>query len=379
MPIANFKIRSKRSRLRRRAISLGVVAALAVALAAAWQSGGARHPKAPVAAKPRPTPTPEFGMAAPLHRSAPWSLGERSSVRATIEAALLPIARKTSSFGVVVRAQDGSILYARNRAVGLSPASTQKLIVAATALGVLGPQFHFHTLLALAPSTSDGAPGDAYLIGSGDPSLTYGDLRAAAKLLAKRGVRRLRQVVVDGSAISGNEINPHWNAADLNEDFEAATSGMSLDQDTVEFHIRGGSPGSAAAVTLEPPSSAVHWTGSVRTSDADDAVIAATQTADTFRISGSVPPSADETFYVPVHGIPQYVAAVFDRMLHDAGIRLESPARTGRAPLDATVVWNHRSSPVRVLVGRMLYQSNNHFAEQVLRAVGGASGAAAND
>lgn len=292
---------------------------------------------------------------------------------------MLPISRRTASYGVVVRAQDGTVLYARNAALPLSPASSQKLIVAATGLGVLGPSYRFPTLLAASQPPAGGAVDRLYLIGSGDPSLTYGDLRGAVKVLLAQGLRRVGQLVVDASAVAGEEINPLWNAGDSNEDFEAATSGISLDQDTVEFHVRGTVPGSPATVWLEPPSRSIRWSGSIATGRRDDAVVAPSGTPNAFRLSGTVPAGADETFYLPVHGIPQYVGAVFDRMLADGGVSVATPATTGRAPLDAVGLWNHRSMPLRTLVGRMLFQSNNHFAEQILRAIAGARGAAAND
>jgi D-alanyl-D-alanine carboxypeptidase/D-alanyl-D-alanine-endopeptidase (penicillin-binding protein 4) len=46
------------------------------------------------------------------------------------------------------------------------------------------------------------------------------------------------------------------------------------------------------------------------------------------------------------------------------------PIGIGVAPLDAAVLWDHRSLPLHDLIQRMLYESNNHFAEQILRTIG---------
>jgi D-alanyl-D-alanine carboxypeptidase/D-alanyl-D-alanine-endopeptidase (penicillin-binding protein 4) len=41
-----------------------------------------------------------------------------------------------------------------------------------------------------------------------------------------------------------------------------------------------------------------------------------------------------------------------------------------QAPLDTIVLWDHRSAPLRALEGHMLFVSDNHYAEQLLRSVG---------
>jgi D-alanyl-D-alanine carboxypeptidase/D-alanyl-D-alanine-endopeptidase (penicillin-binding protein 4) len=48
--------------------------------------------------------------------------------------------------------------------------------------------------------------------------------------------------------------------------------------------------------------------------------------------------------------------------------------RAGVAPLGGRVVWEHRSAPLSTIVREMLFVSNNHFAEQLLRAVGAERG-----
>jgi D-alanyl-D-alanine carboxypeptidase/D-alanyl-D-alanine-endopeptidase (penicillin-binding protein 4) len=57
-------------------------------------------------------------------------------------------------------------------------------------------------------------------------------------------------------------------------------------------------------------------------------------------------------------------------MLRARGIQVDGGNRTGIAPLAPFVVWRHRSPPLSAIVQRMFLESNNHFAEQLLRAVG---------
>jgi D-alanyl-D-alanine carboxypeptidase/D-alanyl-D-alanine-endopeptidase (penicillin-binding protein 4) len=350
---ANFKRRSKRSRRGRRGF-----AALLLLLAIA-QSG-----------------------VAPSGRAAPpvWSDGDLSRLRADLRETFAPPLNAANGWSLVVLASDGRMLFGDRADRAVTPASTLKLIVAAAGPATLGPQFRFHTLLAAtAPIDANGVlNGDLYLAGSGDPSLVSDDLRGGVARLAQAGVRRIAgHVVVDASAIAGPEINPYWDRDDANEGFNAPTSAISLDQDTVEFHITGASAGMPADVTYVPAGSTVRFSGSVATVDGQapsDVVVSATQTPNTFRVSGQIQADTQELFWVPIHNVPRYAGSVLERMLRDRGIGVESPAHFSATPLEARILWDHRSQPLRDIIRRMLLESNNHFAEQLLRTLGGALG-----
>lgn len=317
-------------------------------------------------------PTPAFTPAR-AHAGSPWSQDQRRSARSAIDSALARGVDGAQAVSAIVLAHDGSVLYSRTPSSAVMPASTLKLVVATAALERLGPSYAYHTFLAATRPVEDGVlHGDLFLVGSGDPSFRSSELMRGIAALKASGLRRIDgRVVVDSSAIAGEEINPLWNANDVNEDFNAATSGISLDEDTVEFHVQGTSPGVPALVSLNPKSAAVHYSGTVMTGSGDDVTIGGTMTPNEFVLSGAIPPGIRETFYLPVHGIPQYVASVAAAMLRSEGIAFAG-AQTGTAPLDASVLWDRRSPPLRALVQHMLVHSDNHYAEQLMRTLGGA-------
>jgi D-alanyl-D-alanine carboxypeptidase/D-alanyl-D-alanine-endopeptidase (penicillin-binding protein 4) len=279
-------------------------------------------------------------------------------------------------WSLCVLAPDGRIIFGDHARDGVKPASVAKLVVASTALDLLGSGFRYETRLeAMQPPNANGAlGGDLWLQGSGDPSLRSTDLVAAASALARDGVRLVAGgVLVDASAFRGPEINPFWNPEDANEDYQAATSAASLDEDTVEFDVRGTTPGAPASVRMDPWSSAVHFEGGVTTTDVTNdpnVNVAALGAPNHFILSGWVPAGATDKEWVPVHDIPHYAGVVLTQLLRERGIEVARSPGVGVVPHGSTVLWDHRSLSLRELVRHMLYFSDNHFAEQLLRTLG---------
>ena len=372
-----YRKRSKRSRGRRRLAFTALVVVLAVALAIVLRP---RTHATPIPVKAVPT-APPIALVARRDLAPHWGSAARSDLQTAIRTALAPAIRGASAWSCVAIAQDGSLLYDDRASAAVAPASAEKLVVTDAALTDLGPAFHFDTLLASTRAPDSGVlDGDLWLVGSGDPSLQTGDLTNSVRALRKAGVDSVNgRLVVDPSAIAGEEINPLWNADDGNEDFMAATSGISVDEDTVEFDITGTASGEAARVQIKPQSSDVRYYGSVRTGGGDDVVIASTQTPNQFRLDGNVPEGVSEKFWVPVHGIGKYAGSVMSALLQRGGIAETHPPQTGTVPLDAQILWQHRSKPLPELLKHMLVHSDNHYAEQLMRAVGAASGEIPDD
>lgn len=373
---ANYRKRSKRSRGRRRLAGAAFLAVIVIVLALALR------PRSHAAAIPvQPRPVPVSAAAARRSTAPPWGAAAREDLRGALRSALAQGTNGADDWSCIVIAQDGSVLYDDRASHAVAPASTQKLIVSDASLTELGPTFRFDTLLAATQAPDGGTlQGNLYLAGSGDPSLRSDELRSGIAELRKAGLRAIQgSVVVDPSALAGEEINALWNAGDSNEDFMTATSGISLDGDTAEFHVIGTTPGAPAQVTVNPPSRDIHTYGSVTTGGGDYVIIAATETPNEFRLAGNIPPGVEEKYWLPVHGIPQYAGAVMDSLLQGDGVTVAHPAQTGTAPLEAQVLWNHRSKPLPDLLKHMLIFSDNHFAEQLMRVLGGRNGGIATD
>lgn len=372
----NFATRStryRRARNRRRGaliavVSLGILVA-GIALLARHAPGPSSPPPAAIAVA---TPA---SIASPTPQPAPWTGSEIASLRAQLTAAFAPAIAGAAHWSLCVIGQNGEVLYAVHARTAIKPASVAKLIVGTTALDVLGESYQYHTLVVAsqAPGADGTLGGDLWLVGSGDPSLRSPDLAAAAAKLSRDGLRRIDGgVVVDATAFRGPEINPMWNPDDANEDYQAPISAMSLDDGTVEFDVRGTTPGAVASVRENPWSGALHAMGSVLTVDSGgdpSVIVAALALPNHFALSGDVPAGATDREWVPIHGVAHYVGAVMTQFLHERGIATASGPGAGKAPSERVVLWDHPSLPLRLLERHMLYLSDNHYADQLLRTI----------
>jgi serine-type D-Ala-D-Ala carboxypeptidase/endopeptidase (penicillin-binding protein 4) len=319
-------------------------------------------PTAIASATPKPSPTPK-----------PWTATQISALRAGLHAIFASAVDGSDRHSLVVIDAAGHVIYDDGGSHPAIPASVQKLVVAYAALNLLQPSYRFHTMLAESQAMSNGRlDGDLWLIGSGDPSFRSDDLRTGVAMLYKQGLRGVTGgVAIDASAMQGPEINPRWDPADANEDFQTSTSAISIDGDTAEFRIYGETPGATARVVVVPASNDVHITGRITTSSsADDVVIAGLEDPNTFQLDGYIPAETEEKYWLPIHDIPLYAGSVLQAMLRHQGITTAHPPSIGRAPMTSILLWDHRSVPLVALEKHMLYVSDNHYAEQILRTIG---------
>lgn len=72
----------------------------------------------------------------------------------------------------VVDAKTGKVVFDKNGATGLAPASCQKIVTSVTAFDLLGPDFRFKTYIAHDHAVKTGIlEGNLYVVGQGDPTL----------------------------------------------------------------------------------------------------------------------------------------------------------------------------------------------------------------
>ena len=219
-------------------------------------------------------------------------------------------------------AQAGDQVYARNTTTPLAPASNEKLVTSAAALGLWGPDHRFKTEL-YATQPAPGADGvlhaDLYLKGYGDPTLseswyqrkvlhlTTSDLAQFVAALKGLGVKRIiGSVVGDESWFDQARMVAGWKP-----DFAEECAPLS-------------------ALTL----------------------------------NGNSPP--DHQILRPA----RYAAQELVRLLRAAGIGVSRGAAEGATPAAATLLYTEYSAPLWRVVKAMDKTSDNFIAEMLAKGLG---------
>lgn len=136
---------------------------------------------------------------------------------------------KGAVVGAVVADAKGEVLYERNGSLRLIPASNQKILACAFAMGTLGPNA---TLKTRFWKTEEGIVVDA----PGDPSITLADLKKAAEALGEPAKGRVfaRQAFRIGPP-------PTWEWDDLPFTYAAPICALSFDRSAWTLFAEGGS------------------------------------------------------------------------------------------------------------------------------------------
>jgi len=213
---------------------------------------------------------------------------------------------------LAVSLQTGQVLYAHNESLPVLPASNEKVPVSWAALVRLGPGFRFHTDV-VGSGALHGSTWDGNLVlrGHGDPTLATADLDRLAARVRAVGIRTV--------------------------------SGRVLGDESFFDRRRGVSGWKRGYVGLEtPPLSAL---------------------------------IVERAKGWPALSPPLLAARAFTQALARQGVRVAGGPGLGRAPANTTPIAVDRSVRLRTIVHRMNRDSDNFYAEMLLKQLGTLTGA----
>ena len=288
--------------------------------------------------------------------------------------ALAHPALERASVGVLVRSLDrgGKTIYARNPDLALMPASNMKILTAAAALGVLGPEFVFHTKVARID------PQTLVLIGSGDPSLDDARLKDLAEAVKNdykkfRGVNTVEKIVVDASRFDSQGLGEGWQWDDESFGFSAQSSGLNVNENVVKLVVTPGvSEGDPASVASD---GFLKLTGAIQTVSGGEGGVRAERRRglDEVLLSGRVKlGGAPVTLQTTVERPALYAAHRFVLALRAAGVEVADNVALVEepAPAGAETIADTTSAPLAELCKRFLKNSDNLYGECLLKALG---------
>ena len=299
--------------------------------------------------------------------------------KAGLAARLTDLVRAASlgdSLGLVVAdATTGERLYTLNPEIPRNPASNMKLVTAATALVELGADYRIRTTISGAIA-ADGGVDTLVLRGEGDPSLGYEDLLALARRLVDIGVRRVENIVVDGSYFDDQILPPAFDQQPREvASFRAAVAAVSVDRNAYDLRVAPGPAADAPANVLLrcPDHFAVESSVVTAASGTPNVLADQKQRGDQLglKLSGSVPMGVRGVAYERRIESPlPYAGHCLKSALRAQRINGSMRVRVGGAPSGLGLLAAHESealSSVLLLVGK---NSDNFYAEMLLKIVG---------
>ena len=268
----------------------------------------------------------------------------------------------------------GRSLFAHEPDDPLNPASNQKVLTAAAALSVLGPEHRFLTGVygRLEAGT---VAGSVYLRGFGDPVLDMSDLVALALELRQAGVRRVDGgVVVDGGFFDDEVLPPAFDQQpEEDAPFRAPVAAVSVNRNAVAIRVSpAAEDGAPAIVTSVPPGYLVvdnrATTGGATSLRID---VEPHDERTRARVWGTVAAGTRGAVYYKRIDAPLLFAGyAFREALRGAGIRCGESVTTGGVAGEAEMLASHRSPPLSEILLEMGKDSDNFVAEMVFKAAG---------
>lgn len=289
---------------------------------------------------------------------------------------------------LVVDVETGEVLYDRNGGRRFIPASNMKLLTTAAVLDALGPDFRYETRLYAEGDVSNGTlRGGLVVRGSGDPTFggryTGGDLtlvfREWADSLAAAGVRRVTGFVVGDDDVFDNvPLGEGWSWDDLVWYYGAEVSGLQFAEGTVDVAVRGTTPGATARIDVEPDFGYVRFVNQTTTTDGGSVREGYSRrlSENLFTVTASVPAGQVEREALSVVNPTDYFVSTMVGVFRQRGIEVDAEQvdvdEWGRRPHYEALrrIASHRSPPLSAIVGQTNTDSNNLYAEHLLRTLG---------
>jgi D-alanyl-D-alanine carboxypeptidase/D-alanyl-D-alanine-endopeptidase (penicillin-binding protein 4) len=210
---------------------------------------------------------------------------------------------------LVVDLRTGAVVFAQNASTALRPASAEKLAVSFAALRILGPGYRFRTEIVGRGELHAGTwRGDLLLVGHGDPTLDPGDIDTLARQVRGWGIRRV------AGRVLGDESH---------------------------FDSRRDAPGwkpGFAGIESRPLSAL----------------------------------SVEGVLVRRIDGSAARAAQVLTAALEHRGVSVDGPPGTGRAPGDGLSIASDLSEPLDSIIRRTNRESDNYYAEVLLKELGAA-------
>ncbi len=302
-------------------------------------------------------------------------------------------ALKHASVGVsVVELESGKSIANHDAEKSLTPASLLKLITTATALETLGENYRYKTRIAM--DAND--PSRILVLGSGDPTLGSGSFPDDPRIFFINGVDALTRslptdkeytILVVDNLFGYDGISPEWTWIDIGNYYAAGAYGISIFDNSYKLVFntmdRNGRP---KILRTEPEIKGLTFQNLLTQNDTgrDNGYIYGVPFGYEKELRGDIPAGRSEFAIkgdIPDPG--RLLGVMLGDYLKQAGYRVKSIETTRQEYLSSgntneqtasyrvsNVLFTFVSRPLKEIIREVNVESNNHYAEHLIRTIG---------
>jgi serine-type D-Ala-D-Ala carboxypeptidase/endopeptidase (penicillin-binding protein 4) len=251
-----------------------------------------------------------------------------------------------------------------------TPASTAKIIVTACAYDKLGPKFIYKTsLVTRGEVTHDTVHGDLILLPSQDPTLDRDNLRELVSGLKAQGVNKVTGKLLLEEPLGGGErFLGEWLSEDWAQDWMPVSSSLVIDRNISSPAVfskprikinHADDTDTAFLKTLLKSELTMGWLSFTK----ED------RTTNVYSLKDAREPATLRAVANP----DTYNLALLEDMLKAAGIKIENQKLSSQNDVknngQTTVLSEHVSKPLAQIIRTTLHESDNLYAQQLLRTL----------
>lgn len=289
----------------------------------------------------------------------------------------------------VVDTKTGTTVFSLNEEIGMAPASTQKIITAATAFELLKPGYRFKTTFNTQGATKDSiVSGDLVIKGFGDPTLgstrwkyTQDSVlfRQLKKALLQKGIKSFRgDLLFDLQAFETQSIPGGWCIDDVGNYYGAGCYAINWKENQYDIFLQSGQKeGSSVNIKKVSPFSTLFEFSSeaIAMGSSDEAYIFLPIDYPEAVIRGSIP-AGENNYSISAAAVQPYLNLVNECK---SKTKLFTPAVDASTPFVAKIntnsplpfqnLYTHYSPTLDSLIYWFLQKSINLYGEAIVKAI----------
>lgn len=297
----------------------------------------------------------------------------------------------SANWGVVVKSlETGEYLYKRNEDKLMVPASNLKLFTTSAGLLLLGKNYRYKTNLYMNGNLEGSIlKGDLIIQGSGDPTISgrfheedpYKVYNDWADTLLSRGIEEITgNLIGDDKLFDENGLGEGWSWDYETYWYSASTSAISFNDNCVDIIIKPTEAGKQASLSILPETKYVTIINKVVTVPKDtptDIDVYRERGTNIITVFGKISENSEEfKTYSTVNNPTQFSLIVLKDILKKKGIIIRGYATDideENVSLDYSKmkkIFTHYSVPLSEIVRVINKNSQNFYAEQLLKTIG---------